>query len=45
MNRSMLLDDNIDIEGFIFSYVHGKQVALVLLGTICMECFQRRENC
>jgi len=45
MNISMFWDDNTDIEGFIFSYVHGRQVALVLLGTICMECFQRRENC
>jgi hypothetical protein len=40
MNRSMIWDDNTNIEGFIFSFVHGKQVALVLLGAICMECFQ-----
>jgi hypothetical protein len=40
MNRSLFWDDNIDIEGFIFSSIHGKQMALVLLGTIRMECFQ-----
>jgi hypothetical protein len=40
MNRSMFWDDNIDIKGFIFSSIHGKGVALVLLGAICIECFQ-----
>ncbi len=35
----MFWDDNIDIEGFIFLAVHGKQVALVLLGAICIESF------
>jgi hypothetical protein len=45
MNRSMFWDDNIDIEGFIFSSAHGKRMAIVLLGAICMECFQWRESC
>lgn len=35
----MFWDGNTNIEGFIFSSIHGRQVALVLLGTICMECF------
>jgi hypothetical protein len=39
MNMSMFWADNIDIEGFIFSSVHSKQVALVLLGVIHIESF------
>ncbi len=39
MNMLMFWDDNIDIEGFIFSSVHSKQVALVLLGAIHIESF------
>jgi hypothetical protein len=39
MNRSMFWDHNIDIEGFIFLICSSKRVALVLLGTIRVECY------
>jgi hypothetical protein len=40
MNISMFWDDNINIEGLIFSSVHDRQVVLILSGAIHMECFQ-----
>jgi hypothetical protein len=40
MNISMFWDDNIDIEGFIFSSIHDRRMALILSSAIQMECFQ-----
>jgi len=44
MNKSMFWDDNTNIKGFIFSYIHGKWVVLICWAQYIYGVFPMKGN-